>query len=237
VRSVMKIHFNQPRLSFTDKGQVWFEVPLAGGWAAAYRIFLRDDEILVAEMRVFPLSEYSNDRRPGEWNVNDAQCPEHGITARLLNTEVVLGEHIHELLRETWHNLAGSVMELEGGSLEDQRMAEKFAAWFRRADGGFLAELPTSSSSRRGPKGEPIEYYAKLARDYVRKCEEGRSPVKALAKARNMKVSTARAALNRARNRGLLTRQKQGRAGGQLTKSATRVLSETARDRRRRRKS
>lgn len=96
--------------------------------------------------------------------------------------------------------------------LERHRMVEPGAA------GG--AERP------RGPTGKGDRALAALARDYVELCTMTRSPKVELAARRNLAQSTIQSYLFRARERGLLTTEGRGKAGGQLTPKAVAILNE-----------
>ena len=198
-----------------DADTVWFYVALRrGGWTAAYRLVSTNRRPVVVELRVFPTNGINIDiplKVPPDPS---------GLTAALLKEEVVMGRHIYEML-PAWlrqvRNGVGSdpIKNTEGGvvTLYDSLLGCMFNPEVKPRHG------------RRGPKGWPDEEYARLASDYLTACKSGsRSPVADVAKARGTTVSALRATLNRARKRGLLTSQKGGRAGGQLTPQAKALL-------------
>ena len=162
-----------------------------------YRVLPRDGTVVVAEVRVY----------------SEGPPPAKGITARLLRDEVVIGKHVYGAL-------PALLARARGDALEEphRRMARTlFDAWV-----GSLGFTDTvAPAGHRGPKGRPLRDYAKLAKDYVDGCSAGgRSPVADLAAKRGMTPVGMRAALNRAREKGMLTRQRQGSAGGRLTPRA-----------------
>ncbi len=190
-----------------DRNEAWFYVELRGGWTAVYRLIPRDGRPIVAELRVLPNEVHTTAN--GE-PFGGHEIPGDGLTAAVLKDEVVMGRHIYELL-PAW--------------LRKNRHSHFFTRFHALlASLGFDFEKKPRRG-RRGPKGWPDEDYAQLADDYVRACKSGsRSPVADMAKARGMKDTALRAAVSRARKRGLLTRQTGGRAGGQLTQRAKALL-------------
>jgi len=198
-----------------DHNEAWFSVELRGGWTAVYRLIPRDGRPIVTELRVLPSDEKVLVGAPVHTTANGEplgghEIPGDGLTAAVLKNEIVMGRHIYELL-PAW--------------LRKNRHSH-FSTFFASLLGSLGFDLERKPRrGRRGPKGWPEEEYAQLAADYVRACESGsRSPVVDVAKARGMKDSALRAALSRARERGLLTRQTGGRAGGQLTPRAKALL-------------
>jgi|TARA_B100001971_G_scaffold199184_1_gene209524 hypothetical protein len=90
-------------------------------------------------------------------------------------------------------------------------------------------EDPFLQVPRPGRKGRHDWEYALWAARYVTACEEHRRKPVALLESRwpGKTADTIRAILNKARNRGLLTKSpKTGLAGGVLTKRAKRLLEE-----------
>lgn len=207
---------------------VWFEVPLGGTWKTApwriaYRLRPRGDEIAITELRVFPhLGSPGCDA--ATWDVEGGVVPESGITARLVRHEVVLGKHVHQLLPEFLYRLSGRKLAPVGYELANKQFASMFEEWLGRL--GFSA-TPRRRVPRRGPKGRTDVELAQFADVYARACEERRrAPVKEVAEAFNIVSPSARDALHKARERGVLTRTEPGRAGGRLTDYGESLLRE-----------
>ncbi len=78
----------------------------------------------------------------------------------------------------------------------------------------------------RGPSRKGDRKLAELARDYEALCDTTAAPKPALAAKLNLAESTIQSYLFRARERGLLTSEGRGRAGGHLTPKARAILSE-----------
>ena len=211
---------------------LWFVVHLRGAWRAAYRLIPRDGRPVVAELRVYPLLGDLPDLNPGEWAVEVRgfdtleHVPDDGVTAGLLKDEVIPGKHIYDLLPRLVqrHGLRGL-----------------FEPWLRAL--GYNPDLKPHTP-RRGPKGQPARDLAELAAFYLERCEfydklretggtspGGKHPSPAKDTAEHFGLpgaGTARAALARARKRGLLVRTTGGRAGGRLTRRAEKLLREPA---------
>ena len=201
----------------TDAGHLWFCVQVAGGdFNACYRLVPRDGRPLVAEFRLVPTAHCDDRRvniRPDGEPLGDPEPVGAGITAGLLKTDVPIGEHIYEVLpaalKKHRDGPFGALYTLTVGEL------------------GFDPEKKPQRG-RRGPKGWPDEEYARLAAAYVERCAAGsRSPVVDVATAHGMTPDGVRGSLSRARKKGLLTRQTQGRAGGQLTAKAKKLIAKT----------
>ena len=77
-------------------GHVWMEVPIDRDWRAASRLVVKNGDLVVGEVRVFP-RETRRGRAPGRWSADvlgtRAPVPGAGLTARLLH-RVRLGEHL-----------------------------------------------------------------------------------------------------------------------------------------------
>ena len=80
------------------------------------------------------------------------------------------------------------------------------------------------SSPRPGRRGRGDLFYAELAAEYVARAETTSNPVEELAGERNLTASQIRNLLYEARQRGLLSKGVQGRAGGQLSDEAKEIL-------------
>lgn len=198
------------RFAGRSDGGLWFCVRLRGGWTACYRLMPSDGRPTVAELRVLPTPPGEVVHVDGDNVVGHHETPEGGLTAGLLKDEVVVGRHVYERLPN----------ELRRAKAHE----DLYEVFF-----GSLAFDPESKPprARRGPKADPPEDYARWAATYVKFCEAGeRAPVVATAEAHNTEPETMRSRLERARRRGLLTRQTAGRAGGELTDRARELLKE-----------
>ena len=196
---------------------MWFCVELRGGWTACYLLRGRDGRPVVVELRVLPSPVNT---APDGSPVGHHEAPGDGLTAATLKDRVVMGRHVYELLPAAMQQSRGGVGATPVRDAEGRQLT-LFDAFF-----GALGFNPSAKPrrGRRGPKPFPDRHYAALAADYVDACSSGsRSPVKDVATARGMTPAALRTALHRARNRGLLTRQTAGRAGGQLTRRAKRL--------------
>ena len=198
-------------------GDVWLEVPVAGGWVAASRLTIQAGRLVVAEVRVFPDEEtaFRREEPGGRWSAEvlgvNAVVPPGGLTARKLH-RVRLGEHpghLRDIITFVREKLGAQAFE-PGGSL---------------AALGLSPEVERSRPRREF--GRPDRFYAELAREYVRLVERrSRRPNDEIAARRHETVPKITGWLHEARLRGLLTPGTQGRPGGQLTSRAARVLRE-----------
>lgn len=82
-----------------------------------------------------------------------------------------------------------------------------------------------ASPRRPGRRGKPDIEYARLAEAYVHRLGEP-TPLASLAEALSYSESQVRNLLYTARSKGLLTQAPKGRAGGELTSKAKRLLKE-----------
>lgn len=90
----------------------------------------------------------------------------------------------------------------------------------------FDVDLREFARNRRpGRRGRPDVFYARLAAEYVELLSASSTPTKDLAEKHDYSATSMRDYLNQARVRGLLTRSQQGRAGGELTEGALKLLS------------
>jgi hypothetical protein len=174
-------------------------VALDVDWSAEYRIRAAGGALVVVEARVFP-------RRP-------RHIPPEGLTStavRTLSPSRALG-----LFWKTTSDLrSGPVMKF----LDD-------LSWMR---GGPALDRSLLTSRPRRPTRRAVHndlFYADIAHEYLRLCSDGEGkPIERLARANHVEPSTARDWAHEARRRELLTKGHQGRAGGQLTKKAERLL-------------
>lgn len=192
--------------------EAWVEVPLDGAWIVGYGIVNDQGTPVVGELRLFPAEP---DRPgPGRWSAEllglEARAPRGGITARVLRRV-----RVRAYLAKMSH------------FIRDVRAA---APGLADMYGWSVREAPVMAESRlegqrRGPKGRPDSFYARVARDYVRALERGSyEPVAAVARRRGESVAKVRDMIRRARKRGLLTLEGPGKRGGVLTEQAEALL-------------
>lgn len=214
---------NLPPGAEVEVVHIWFIVVLKGGWRVAYRLFPREGRPVVAEMRIYPYEGDLPDLEAAEWAVKlrgfDAEVPGNGITSSLLYEQVAIGRHVFDDFPASLRNFR------DGGLGKTQvKVGGRITTLYDALLGG-LGFDPEVKPRLRGPSGWSDAEYVRLAQQYLERCKAGsRSPVKDLAKAHGMTEVAARAALHRARQRGLLSRQKQGKAGGELTPRAKTLL-------------
>ncbi len=189
-------------------GRVSCELPIegAGGWYVSAVFLQEGDQLVMAELKVFPGPRMGEGRRtakrrPGEWSGRpDAldTVPDGGVSARLLRC-IRLSD----------------LQELVAASLSDH------------GDDGPASGL-LAGIGRPGTAGRPDRYFAEWAFAYAKKLAEGsRSPIKDLAAEHGRSPGQVRDLIHDARVRGLLSRERQGRAAGSLTAKAIRLLRES----------
>lgn len=122
-----------------------------------------------------------------------------------LSTRVLRAVQFREISNEAWALLAdlGDVMP----------SVDNLAKEFRR-------------TPRPGRRGRPDLVYAEAAAIYVASMTKP-APLQATARALGIPEARARSLLGEARRRGLLTQAPKGRAGGELTEKARRLLDGT----------
>ena len=190
-------------------GRVTCELPIEGasGWYVSAVFLQEGDQLVMAELKVFPGPKPGDGRRaarrkPGEWSGRrDAleSVPDGGVSARLLRC-----------IRLT------DLQQLVAESLPEP------------------SDLRPSSAAparvgRPGSAGRPDRYFAEWAFAYAKKLAEGsRSPIKDLAAEHGRTPGQVRDLIHDARVRGLLSKERQGRAAGSLTPKAIRLLREDA---------
>ncbi len=87
---------------------------------------------------------------------------------------------------------------------------------------------PLTGVTRPGTAGRPDRYFAEWAFAYAKKLAEGsRSPIKDLAAEHGRTAGQVRDLIHDARVRGLLSKERQGRAAGSLTPKAIQLLRES----------
>ena len=189
-------------------GRVSCELPIegSGGWYVS-AVFLRDrDELVMAELKVFPGPEGAETRRaqrrrPGEWSGRPEALdalPDGGVSARLLRC--IRLTDLHQLVADSL------------------------------AQGAELSPRVSALTAQIGRPGGAVRsdrYYAEWAFAYAKKLAEGsRSPIKDLAAEHDKTQGQVRDLIHDARVRGLLTKERQGRAAGSLTSKAIQLLRE-----------
>lgn len=202
----------------SGESELWVELPAAGldGWVIAGRFLRHADRLVLAELRVFPggskppverpRGKAPVERRPiGEWSESPEALEglgEVAITARLLR-QVRVGD-LYEVA---------------------QRQLEIMSRHTRSPAAKALADV--APSSRPGRAGRPDSYYAAWAARYAERLAAGsRSPVGDLAAEHGLSRAQVRDLVHEARVRGLLPKGAKGRADGQLTDKARRLLAD-----------
>ena len=173
-------------------GTVRVEMPVEkapGGWYLSVLLADREDELVVAELRLYPGSAASRGRRPvGEWNGLDP-IPGDGVTTTLMRQLSLPG-----VIR------AGrDAVEAARDGKKYRRVPEKVRV--RKVVEQLARAEPPVRSGRAGTPDSYYLTYAKLRAEY----RDSRSPVKDMAKALDMKRDVVRDLIQEARRRGLLT--------------------------------
>jgi len=185
--------------------RVTCELPIDGadGWYVS-AVFLEEaGQLVMAELKVFPGPGPKYDgrrsarRKPGEWSGRqDAlkEVPDGGVSARLLRCI-----RLTDLQQLVMSELSGTASAAV-------------------APGGARVGRP-------GSAGRPDRQYAEWAFRYAKKLAEGsRSPIKDLAAEHDRSPGQVRDLIHDARVRGLLSKERQGRAAGSLTPKAIQLL-------------
>jgi hypothetical protein len=139
---------------------------------------------------------------------------EVAIGARLLRS-VPLGRLAHQALRK--------LQDGADRAADPQFWRDDPAGWEGAMENSLSLRSVTLGHKRPGPRGYPLEYYAKLAVEYEAWLKTGER-LSVLAKRKCMSESALRAALGTARRKGLLTPTPRGRAGGHATDHAKALL-------------
>ena len=190
-----------------DSGRVSCELPIEGsdGWYVSAVFVPEGEQLVMAELKVFPgpraEGRRAARRKPGEWSQRPEALeglPPGGVSARLLRC-----------IRLT------DLLQVVASALPDPAAAEP------RPSGG------SSRVGRPGTPGRPDRYYAEWAFRYAKKLAEGsRSPIKDLAAEHGRNPGQVRDLIHDARVRGLLSKERQGRAAGSLTPKAIQLLKQ-----------
>ena len=182
---------------------VWFEVSLLGGWKVAYRLIAQDGQVVVAEVRLFPHEDGTNQEVPGVWSGellgSRAKVPFGGITSRLLR-DIKMGEH-----RKSVPVVLKKLRRWAPVSVERSRLAR-------------------AEPRRQGRPPIDEVRLAKIAKRYVEALQAGSErPIVDTADAVGLTSSGTRDLMYKARRRGILTPTIRGRSGGQLTEKGRRL--------------
>ncbi len=201
---------------------IWFELPAAEGFVAAYRIVAKRRKPIVAEVRLFP--EEGGRTHGGRWSGDAAVVPEGGIPGKALRAL-----RLKDPMQQYPEILAN--LQRRHGADAAKRLLDEFA----------LSRRSHLVPRRPGRKGRSDEFYAVWAVAYVGRLKAGsRRPVKDLAMtppihirghvsdAKKASEDTVRDIIHEARARGFLTAAPEGKAGGELTPRAERVLRKAA---------
>jgi hypothetical protein len=201
----------------TKVHNVWVEARLDEEWTCAYRLLEQDGQIVVGELRVFPIEKRKRGepaRKPGEWSAKwlgvEAKAPPGGLTARKLR---------RVRFDDTRRFIGDALETIRGRVARNPSVAEIL--------GAFRIYATEGMASTSGRKPLPAEEYTELAARYVAKVQVGvPEPIAELAAETHYERSRIRWALRRARDEGLLTGTSRGRAGGSLTDKALAILAE-----------
>ncbi len=211
-----------------DRLTVEGPIPGQDEWRVVLVYFPVAERLVLGELRVIPATarrRYATEHREvpaetpldltvGYWSggVEELEAIEGpGITARLLR-EIKVGELARDVkgLISATSDLV--IDEVSGRTVE--------RVWTR---------VIRDESSRPRSAGRSDEFYAAWAGRYLRALDEHpRAPYVLLAERYGVTVKEAQYLVARARSRCILTAQRQGKAGGQLTAKGERLLRDLA---------
>ena len=186
--------------------RVTCELPIDGadGWYVSAVFLEENGQLVMAELKVFPGPGTKTDarrsarRKPGDWSGRqDAlrEVPDGGVSARLLRC--IRLTDLQQLVVAELRTTPGPAWQRSGGA----------------------------RVGRVGSAGRPDSQYAEWAFRYAKKLAEGsRSPIKDLAAEHGRSPGQVRDLTHDARVRGLLSKERQGRAAGSLTPKAIQLL-------------
>lgn len=208
-----------PGISGADWGTVWYASPEMPGVRAAVTVRL-DGSVLGFELHAEGTERAYPDLVAGVefWRAFDdgemPPIPAVSIGARQIRAVPVgeLASRARAALREHLERIREHGTSVRPPRTTGDEMERRIVA--------LRGDL-----KRPGRRGQPDEYYARLAVAYEAWQDTG-DRLAALATQVHLTVSGLRAALNVARNRGFLTDAPKGRAGGTATEAATRLLEE-----------
>lgn len=203
------------KLPRETRREIWVEQPVKPGWIGTYRLMVKAGRLTVAEVRLIPDTRQGS----GRWSEEAPDVPPEGVPSRALRalSPTVPLERFPRFLRDIEKNHPHIAKQLLGG--HGIRLGAEMA---RR---------------HPGRAGRPDSFYLAWAQAYFERLAAGsRRPIKDLAQRppRTIKgyvsdgdrvsEATVRDIIHEARERGLLTRSPKGRAGGELTPKAIRML-------------
>ena len=212
------------KLPRETRREIWVEQSIEPGWVGAYRLMVKAGRLIVAEVRLLP----DTGQGAGRWSEDAPDVPPEGVPSRALRalSPSVPKDRFPRFLLE---------------------IGKKYPAIAKQLLGRHGVTLGTEMASRRpGRTGRPDSYYLAWAEAYVERLAAGsRRPIKDLAErppraikgyvsdGAHVSEATVRDLIHQARARDLLTPSPIGRAGGELTPKAIRML-DRERNRRRR---
>jgi hypothetical protein len=205
-----RLKIGKPKLTFhqgREGNYAWVEYRLDESWVAAYRLVPQDGRPVIAEARIVPYVEkLPPGASPGTFI---GEAPRGGVqSAQLaaLRTEAVLRAQLDVI---EWWDSCGQREFLE-------RIQRRF---------GFDPVAVRSTAARR-PHAAGDEELARIASEYVRECQAG-TPAPRKSAAASLCISEGQLAkrLHAARERGILSGARPGRAGGELTSYGKRLLA------------
>jgi hypothetical protein len=216
----------------TATDELWFEAQL-GEWVAAWRLLPQGGRVVLGELRLFPSEPR---RKPGRWSADRlgdrAQVPGGGITVKELRRLVLeIGEHRRQALSEV-SQWVGKQERRERplaypfgpeGLFERHGLSEALVEQTQGIGGGGI--VATHLPPRRMRRDE--RFYAEMAAAYAEAVAAGNNrPIDTIADAIGRSRNTVKDVIREARARRLLTETTHGRAGGQLTAKAKKLLKQ-----------
>jgi hypothetical protein len=205
--------------------QLWVESSLGDGWIAAFRLLPQAGQMVVGEVRIFPNEGHrkprpgESRRRTGQWSAAwlglDAEAPLGGLTARTVR-------------RVSFQEARSAFTEALAQLVEKHGSETPLPPLDPFLEGIRMDDLAEQARTRPGQGGRDDRFYAAIAANYVARARSGgKQPVRELAAELRRPASHVRQLLATARERGLLSRGVQGRAGGELTEAGRAALAPT----------
>lgn len=210
----------EERFAVNGERQAWVETPAGDGWTAAFRLVVKGQRVVVAEVRCFPSPTteeaervFATGRPIGQSAAEvvgaKATVPEGGLTRRRLQQVAFAAAErgARELLRH--------VAREEGRS--DLLLAEATSALQPRRARGRRRQ-------RSGEESRELKL-ARVAALYVGAHAAGnRMATKTVAAQLGVSTGRIRQQLVEARREGLLVKPEPGKPGGELTAKARQLL-------------